>query len=261
MKGYPFIWNGVASELYGVSIISINNNSWERPSGGQSEFLTDTVANNAQVMFLGSKQSPVLSFTLEFACEDSMDIYKYNRIKDWLFGEMEFRRLQICEKHFDAFYFNCQLKPDKDYLLNGFMGFSCNVTCDSPFAWENVRKRRIPHNGANFSEYSFHNLSADSDDMKPVITFKVGTNGKFKIINKSYNNLTFEWSDLQPDEIITCDCKNGIITSSLGLKRLSNFNKTFFKLKKGLNQLEFWYNATDVMFEYKNAVRLGGGIY
>lgn len=263
VSGIPFIWDGTASEVYGLSLMSINSYSIEGSAGSGVELITDEIVKCPELLFLGAKQLPVLEFSLEFISESDMDIYKQIQIKDWLFGKLGYKKLQICLEGFDTYYFNCQLKADKDYCppCNNYRGFKCNVICDSSFAWQNIKKKTIPHNGANYSTYRFNNVSADSEDLKPIIKFTVGSDAKFKIVNKSYNDLTFEWNNLQSGEVITCDCKTGIITSSTGLKRFSNFNKNFMRMKKGLNNLEFWYNATSVSFEYKNAIRLGGVFY
>jgi len=169
--------------------------------------------------------------------------------------------MQICLDNFDDFVFDCQLKPQKDFVFSdGYRAVRCIVECKSPYAWTNLKTKTYPKVEI-FSSVNFDNLSANLEDMLPCIEFKITNNRNFKIINKSYDNLTFEWTNLQDGEIITCDCQTGIITSSTGLNRFVNFNKNFLRFKKGRNKLEFWGNVEYVKIKYKNAVRLGGGMY
>ncbi|MEG2915562.1 MAG: hypothetical protein RR806_05675 [Oscillospiraceae bacterium] len=261
MIGYPFIWAGKASENYGISIVSINETSWNKVSGGATELITDTIDRNPELLFLGAKQTPILSFPLEFVCESTMDIQTFITVKNWLFGELSYKQLKFCIDGLETYYFNCVLKSDEDYIFeDGYKGFKCTVECDSPFAWENTKVKSYMQPSAGYSKQIFNNLSANSEMLKPVISFTCGSNGNFKIINKSLNDLTFEWNNLQNNETITCDCQSGIITSSSGLSRFDNFNKHFLKLKKGVNNLEFWGNVSEIKFTYKNAIRLGGGL-
>jgi len=262
MIGIPFILDGVASEVYDASIVSINNNSvYKQESGSGNEFVTDTNPRSAELLLLGASQFPVLSFEIDVICDDAVDIFKFVTIKDWLFGSNQYRNLQLCIDDFDNFHFECQIQADSDYIfMDGYRGVHCKVVCNSSFAWTSLKTK-------TYSSVSIHdtnvfdNLSADNNGIMPIVEFKITKGEDFKIVNKSLNNLSFEWSDLQNNEIITCDCKNAIITSSTGLTRVNNFNKTFLKFKKGRNQLEFWGNVDYIKFKYRNAVRLGGGMY
>lgn len=260
MTGYPFIWRGKASENFNISILTINDDGWSKIAGGDHETITDEINRNPELLFLGAKQTPTLSFPIEFVCEYSMDTQTLIRVKDWLFGSLDYQKLQICIDGLEKYYFNCILKPKEDYIFaDGFRGFSATVECNSPFAWEDMQVKRYSQPESGYGKQIFYNLSADSEMLKPIIKF-TSLGGDFKIINKSLN-ISFEWTGLQDGETIFCDCKTGIITSSTGLSRFNIFNKQFLKLQKGVNQLEFWGKAKMIEIKYKNAIRLGGGFY
>ena len=267
MIGYPFIYNGVASELFDMSIVYINNNHTEIESGSGVEMQTDTVFRNPEVLFMGAKQSPALEFSIEFVCEKPMDVYKYHEIKDWLFGGLQFKPLQICIDNFKTFYFNCKLKADKDYVYgDGYRGFNCTAICDAPWAWEFPTHKKYQLTESSTNTIRIYNISADKEDIKPIVKFTLAPNEyNFSITNTSYNNLLFKFSNLSYEESITIDNKTGNITSSTGLRRLGKLtkgtNSGFLKLKKGMNTLVCEGKVSKLEIIYQNAIRLGGGFY
>lgn len=266
MIGYPFIYSGVPSEIFGMSIVFINNNNTEVNSGSGVELKIDNVFRNPEVLFMGAIQSPVLQFPIEFVCDQAMDVYKLHEVKDWLFGNLNYKPLQICVDTLKTYYFNCKLIAEKDYIYgDGYTGFSCTAMCDAPWAWEFPIKKEFDLSASNFNTVKVFNVSGDKEDIKPIVRFKLLPNEYyFSIKNKSNNNLLFEFADLQSEEEIEVNNKTGIITSSTGLRRLKNLtkgiNSGFLKLKKGQNILECT-GKVHLEIIYQNAIRLGGGFY
>lgn len=269
MIGYPFIYNGVPSEVFEMSIVFINNNNTEINSGSGVEMQTDSVFRNPEVLFMGARQAPVLEFPIEFVCEKPMDIYTYHEVKDWLFGGLEFKPLQICIDNLKTYYFNCKITAQKDYIYgDGYRGFSGNVVCDAPWAWEfpiskTFNSSDMPN---EYNTIKIFNLSADKEDVKPIVRFTLAQNSySFSMRNQSYENYLFEFTNLLSGEEIEVDNKSGIISSSTGLRRLKNLtkgkNSGFFKLKRGLNTLSCTGKIEKLEIIYQNAIRLGGGFY
>lgn len=268
LQGYPFLFGGVPSETYGLSLVKINNTGYESPSGSETEFTTTSINRSPELIFLGAKQLPVLTFPIEIVCDSNMDIYKLMAVKDWLFDtSYGYRKLQICADYMNTFYFNCRLISGSDYIFtDGYRAISCTVECDASWAWEFEKTvdiiKRYNFSSGQFNSFIFNNLSADSTDMKPIIEFTVAGNGDGIILrNKSYNNREFIWDDLLPNEKIVVDNKNEIISSSTGLRRLKKFNKKFFRMCKGKNEIECEGFITELKMTYQNARRLGGGFY
>ena len=83
------------------------------------------------------------------------------------------------------------------------------------------------------------------------------------MIKNITTNREFKMSDLSPNEVITVDNQNEIITSSTGLNRFKNLSKGekqgYFSLAHGLNKLECHGLAEYLKITYQFAVRLGGG--
>lgn len=259
--GYPFIYNGKPSEMFDVSLVFLEENYNQRPSGSGIEIVTDSVQRNPQLLYLYGKQSPPLEFGIEIVFENPVDIFVLTEVKDWLGGEISFKQLQICAEYFNSFYFNCYITLDEDLIYNGgYRGIRATVHCDAPWAWEFDNEKRYSLNPLKENIIIFNNLSADSEMLRPEITFRMTQNSDFKLLNKTTGKATI-FTDLNAEEVVKLDNLYGFIESSSGLLRVANFNKVFFKLKKGVNELIVGPNVDLLVIKYKNAKRIGGGYY
>lgn len=258
MQGINFVYDGIPSEEYGLSIAFVGNDSDSYPSGSRVEIATDSLLRNAQRMFLNSTQSTALEFEFCIVSESPLDGYTLSKAKQWLFGALSYRKLQICLEDFRHLYFNCTLQADGDYVfMGGYYGFNVTAVCDAPFAWEYSRTFT-----GSLGDVVFYNTSADSEDLMPVVRIKMGDSGDFSIVNHSYDERSFLFTGLNKDEVLTVDNRKGTIVSSEGRGRLAKFNKYFLRFKPGINRLTV--NAptgTAYEIEYTNAVRMGGGLY
>lgn len=259
--GYPFIWNGTPSELYGVSLVFLNENYTNRPSGSGVEIDADEVMRNPKVLYLSGRQAPQLEFGIEVVFDDPVDIFVLTQVKDWLGGEVSFKHLQICAEYFNSFYFNCYIELNEDLIYNGgYRGVSATVHCDSPWAWEFEKMDKYAIDPSKETTIIFNNLSADSEMLRPILTFRTQNSGNFSITNKTTNKTT-TFTGLNANETVSIDNLYGFIESDTGLLRVSNFNKVFFQLAKGLNELVIAPNCNYLIIQYQNAKRIGGGYY
>lgn len=259
--GYQFIYNNIPSEIFNVSLVFLDEDYNNRPSGSGVEIVTDSIQRNPQLLYLYGKQSPSLEFGIEIVFENPVDIFVLTEVKDWIGGEISFKKLQICAEYFNSFYFNCYITLDQDLIYNGgYRGVKATVHCDSPWAWEFDDERKYSLNPNIENVITFNNLSADSELLRPEIIFRMSQNGDFRLTNKTTNKTTI-FSDLNADEVVYMDNLYGFIESSTGLIRVGNFNKVFLKLKKGINELIVGPNVDYFSIKYKNAKRIGGGYY
>lgn len=259
--GYQFIYNKVPSEIYNVSLVFLQNSYTNRPAGSGVEMITDTIKRNARVLYLGASQAPQLEFPIEVVFEKPVDIFEFTQVKDWLGGEIQFRELQICSEYFNTFYFNCYIRLEEDLIYNGgYRGVRATVICDAPFAWEFQDEIVYPLDPNKNNTIFFNNLSADSELLKPIIIFTMAKSGTFSITNIETGKIT-QFTGLNAGETVTLDNLNGFIESSLGIRRVKNFNKIFLKLIKGTNELRCSTNASSLTIKFQNAKRIGGGYY
>ena len=258
MQGISFVYDGVPSEEYNLGIVYIGNDGESYPSGSGVEITADSLLRSAQMLYLNGRQTPVLEFEFCVASETPFDGYTLSRVKQWLFGALSYRKLQICLEDLRHLYFNCTLSADGDYVfLGGYYGFNVKVTCDAPFAWEYPRT----FSGA-LGDAVFYNTSADAEDLMPILRLHMADAGDFSIVNHSYDDRALVFTGLSKGEEITVDNRKGMITSTEGRGRLAKFNKCFLRLRPGVNRLTITAPAgTTYEIEYTNAVRMGGGLY
>ena len=272
--GSYFTYNGTTSYDFGLMLVSINGNLNDIPSGSGIETYSTSVMRNPQKLFLGVKENQVLEFQVEIVSEKAIDLPTFLRIKQWLFGTSGYHKLQIEEEWYSDFYFNCMLKANEDIKFGGeFFGVRCTVECDSPYAYTFPLTKEYKSDDSVSSYGVFDNFSAELYGLKPIIEFKLANNGSSFAIDNKTTGRAFEMTGLNPEEIITVDNKNQIITSSRDIKRFKNLSKGlkkldilgqdrncgYFYLSHGINDLEFIGYFEYLKITYQNAVRLGGG--
>lgn len=263
VRGMPFIYNSIPSEIYNASLVFMDGDYTQRNAGSGVELITDTIRRNPRVLYLDAKQSPPLEFDIEVVFEEPVDIFVFTQIKDWLGGEISFKELQICADNFSDFYFNCYIELKEDLIYNGgYRGLTATVHCDAPWAWQHEEEDVYTFSDTTTKHLvQFNNLSADSETLRPVIEITAKDAGDVSIINRSYQNRETKFSDLQAGETVTLDNLYGFISSSTGLRRVANFNKVFLKMDKGMNNLVISTNVSKLVIRYQNAKRIGGGYY
>lgn len=261
--GMPFIYNNTPSEIYNVSLVFLDESWTNRPSGSGVEFITDTIRRNPRTLYLDAQQSPPLEFNIEVVFDEPVDIFVFTQVKDWLGGELSFKELQICADNFSSFYFNCYIELTEDLIYaGGYRGMKATVHCDAPWAWQYEEENVYEYTNTSITHnIQFNNLSADTELLRPILEITVADNGDVSIINRSNQNKETKFTGLQAGEVITIDNLWGFITSSTGLRRVSNFNKVFFKMIKGMNDITIGTNISKLVIRYQNAKRIGGGYY
>ena len=80
--------------------------------------------------------------------------------------------------------------------------------------------------------------------------------GDITITNRSDNNRVFSFTGLSPSEILTVDNSLQQISSSTDLKRMSNFNKKFFRLIPGINTIRFKGNVSSIAMTYQFVAKI-----
>ena len=262
--GNYFNFAGINSKDFGLKIVSINGNLTDVPSGSGYEYQSISAVRNPRKLFLGLKESNALEFTIEIVSENPVDLPTFLRIKHWLFGNIGYQKLQIESEWYEDFYFNCILKSTEDIKFGGeCFGLRCNVECDSPYAYTFPQTNIYNFDSSAINYFEFDNFSAEIYGLRPIIEFKLSNSGKdFKILNLKTNRI-FEMTNLVPNEVITVDNQNELITSSTGLNRFKNLsrnkNQGYFSLVHGVNKLECHGLLNYLKITYQFAIRLGGG--
>ena len=83
--GFHFIYDGIPSEIYGISLVFIDQDFNFVPSGSGIELQLDQVSRSPEKIILGEVQSPVLEFPITIFADEPMDVFKQIEIKNWEF--------------------------------------------------------------------------------------------------------------------------------------------------------------------------------
>lgn len=270
--GLNFIFDGQYSENYDLKIMSLNGSlTTNSPGGCGIEIFADWVYRNPSACHQGVAQNEPLEFDIELISEDEIPAIMRSKISKWLFGRMDYCKLQIVQRDLQDVYFNCHLvDPQYIYIGNYCHGLTCKVQCDAPWAWQFDKTFKVDNEGKwdNVESYTWqhYNDSDDTDYTYPIVKFKVNESTQrtasqspiVSIINVDDKNREFAFYDLKNGEEITIDCRNQTIESSTKLLRSENFNKKFFRLVPGINKLQLKGEFSYFEMTYKNARKVGG---
>lgn len=188
--GYPFVFNGIQSEEYNVSLVFIDNSYTNRVSGGEKSLVTASIRRNPVKQWLDTEYEDVLQFDVEIVFDDAVDIYELTNLKNWLSSPVKYEQLQICVENFDRFYYNCIFHLNEDLIYaDGYRGVSATVECDAPYAheFERIQKYSLNPDVTKADTFVFVNYSDDYELMKPILKFHMAKDGNFSINVKHYS--------------------------------------------------------------------------
>lgn len=258
--GNSFVFDGKPSQVYNIFITNMEGG--ENTSSGSSNvsLKTNSIFRRSVPYFYGSTQDTVLSFRCAVTSPEEILADESRAIQRWLFGHSQYKKLQIVQNDMEMFYYNCFLtEPETLRIGNQIHGFSFTVVCDAPWAWAYEKSSTKTYAVELASEsYTFQNTSDDNDYLYPdfVITMNA-FGGYLSLTNNSDNGRIFLIEDLAAGEVLTIDNSRGILTSSTGLRRLSSFNKNWFRLVSGRNNLVLLGNISSLVMSYKTARKVG----
>jgi hypothetical protein len=260
---YEFIYNGIPSSTYGLFISSVNTSGIiDSPQGSGIVLFTKKILRNPKNFLYGVSQEPVLEFDLQFTSEDSISAQDRSVIGSWLFGQQDYKHLQILQDDMQHIYFNCIITESSViYVGNLCKGWKAHVVCDSPFAYEYPKTVTESFSGSAIvsKSVSINNTSADSYYVYPIVTFTTSATGDgFSITNASDAGRIFSFSGILANETITIDCLKQIISSDTGLMRVSKFNLNWFRLVPNVNNLTIVGGITNYSIVYEVARKVGG---
>ena len=256
-----FVYGGEVSESYNLQIASNETGTISSNGSGTVEIIQDFIFRKPVPYFYGVKYSSNLSFPVTFFSPDEITALDASYIQKWLFGGSSYKNLAIAQPDMEGIYFRT-IFTDPQIIRSGNLirGFSGMAVCDSQ--WVRTYPRTITYNytsAPSGSSIVFYNNSHYEGYNKPNISFTMNASGgDISIVNESDSNREFKFTGLSAYEVITVNSDLGIITSSLGYRRLSNFNKNFMRLKDGVNNLSLTGAISQLNITYEFIRRLGG---
>lgn len=252
-----FMFDGIPSSTYNLYITNLSGGENSLEGGSNVEVLKDTVFRRNRPYFLGATQSSsVLKIPVAIHSPDPIPATTSDAIFRWLFGHREYKKLYIIQNDMLGFYYNSFLiNPQVLKVGNEIRGYSFTVECDANWAWEEENSLTKSYSEETVSDsFVFQNTSADSDYLYPEMSITINEfGGDITITNNDDDAIEMTFTSLSADEVLTINNDLGILTSSTGLLRMSNFNKNWFRFVSGKNEIDIDGNVSEVVFTYQFA--------
>lgn len=251
-KALNFSINKVAGTTFNLIIANFGGNGNETQASAKIEPFFTEMYRRDEPYFLGATMgNDTMELPITFVSTDGeVDRQKLSQIKRSLFNFLHPVTLKVLQSDLTAVsYRGIFTSSDPVSLGNGLYGIETTFKLMSNFAVEGVVTRNLGQ--------IFFNNSDSPRGLKPIIEFKMNANGGEFAIENLTNGIKSQFTGLAGGEEITLNCDKQIITSSLDLRRLGNFNKKWMKFDIGKNQLVFTGNGTDVKVTYQNKKSVG----
>jgi len=259
--GRRFIWDGTSSDLYGLYVTNFKTGLVKSDAGSNVTPIRTLPYRRSKQYFFGVTQDEILEVDLELTSAGRVDGHMRSLMKRWLFGSIVEKKLQILQCDIDEVYFNGILTNVKDiYVGNIHQGFSCTMSCDSPWGWTFPKTITRPYGGGIANDtFTFYNDTDDADYLYPAITFTLNAIGdSFGLVNTTDDSRAFTFTDISALEVMTVDNSRQIVSSSTGLNRLGKFNKNWLRLLPGNNSLTLTGGVSEFTMTYQFARKIGG---
>jgi hypothetical protein len=157
-------------------------------------------------------------------------------------GRTTYLPLRIVQDDISDIVYNVILtKSDHVFVGNMAYALTLHARCDRPWGvyYPPVFSKMFSGDYSSLT-FDYLNTSVYSGYNKPIVQFSTGASGSaifFSLVNHSDDDREFRFDGLSTYETITVDNDKGIITSSTGALRMREFNKKFFRLRQGNNNI------------------------
>lgn len=246
-----------SSEDYSLTISSFGSGEDTTVMPGGVKLYTEKIFRRTSEYLLGTDITPMLEFPIQLTTDNGeLSAVDLQTIGAWLFERTNYEDLKIMQPDMTSVKYRCFfLDPKIIRVGNKIVGVSATVHCQD--AWATGEEKTFTYTGVG----SFvHNNSSDNNNYTYPITIITANafGGTLTITNTSDANRITQFTTIAANEVLTIDNSRQTITSSTLLRRMSNFNKKFFRLKRGINNLTISGNIASVVIKYANARKIGG---
>mgnify|MGYP004665687915 FL=1 len=159
------------------------------------------------------------------------------KIASWLTGHRGYRWLEIVQGDLAHVRYRCCITDLQAVEISGrHWGFSCKVTCDSPYGY--LAPENFSYTVNNTATVTLHSRSSINDPYFPVIQIQQSGVTDFSIKNVTDNNREFKLTGIPTGSgNILLDSDHGVLTCAAGLNLYPYCNFKFPRLLRGDNEL------------------------
>jgi len=257
-----FVYDSRPSSYFNLYVSEIGGDGSSTWNGASSmEIYNKKLYRRSTPYFYGSAVGDNMEFELSFTSPEDIDSRTSELIQKWLFSSRSYKKLMIVQPDMQDVYMNVILN-DPQVVREGNLirGYTCTAQCDSPFGGWKFPKTKVYTYTAEVIDntVTFNNSSDDGGNyLYPQLLITMNNaGGDITITNQSDGDRVFSFIDLSPNEILTVDNSLQQISSSTDLKRMSKFNKKFFRLIPGINTIRFQGNVSSIAMTYQFVAKI-----
>jgi hypothetical protein len=266
---YDFIYDDVSSKQFDLQIITFDDGKpFSGVGSSDIEIISQRVLRKSKPYYLGRTEKSPLEFSLTFGKANPISGMERDIISSWLFGRSEYKKLYILQDDLNGAYFNCFLRDPKPVYIGGInYAIECTVTCDSPYAYSFTKTTSGSYGSSGSTvenaTFNIYNYSSEDDYLYPNVYFQMKDSGSYiTLTNQDDDNREFTFgasgSPLAGGESISVNNDLQIVTSSTGLRRVSHFNKNWFRLVQKLNTVTLEGPVDWISIKYNERLKIGG---
>lgn len=263
--GCEFIFDGIPSRNYDLRILNFGSGNSGENAGSETDVIQKEILRRPVPYYYGRTINKNLEFDFTIGSGDAISADMRSAIYRWLIGRSGYKPLRIVQPDMTGLNFNVMFtESQSEYIGNINYGMTLHAYCDSPWAYSNDYTKTLTYSGSALVNQNFTimNTSDNDDYLYPSIAFTTsGIGTSFTVTNSSLSTLdtyAMTFNPLQAGETVTVDCDKQIILSSSGLRRMSSFNKWFFRMIPGANLINISGGITSFSMTYKFARKIGG---
>ncbi|EDS77140.1 conserved hypothetical phage-related protein [Clostridium botulinum C str. Eklund] len=250
-----FEYNGISSDTMGVSCISVDTSGMKESPFGIKRNIQEEQINGRDIPYFNGFEKECLTFkmTIGKINEDDLEwtFDERKKIAEWLYTDYYAPLLSLDNP--EVIYY-CTPIDDGSRFDNGlFHGYiTVTMKCNAPYPFSPTYIEQYNHKQAISDIIEINNLSNISKYYYPEIQVH-SEDTSFKLVNLTNGGEELAFSNIDKGETIYINNQMKQIESDKkdfkGNKvyRLSNFNKNWFKLVKGINRIKV-VGDVDVIF-------------
>lgn len=246
--GCQFSFDGIPCYEFGLMMYSFDSKSNDSSDSlsVNADIIEDRISRRYSPLHYGVTKNKPLEFTLTFGADITsiekdvhLDRWDLNAISNWLTAHDTYKVLEITQPDMETFRYKCFIRDLKKTSIAGVpWAMTCNVLCDSPFAYLQPEHYSYVLNGDDLKQ-TITNRGSYHGFYKPFITLEQD-GGDFSICNTTDDSRTMAFINLPTvAKKIYIDTENEVITcvNDPGINLYKYFNFNFLRLQRGINNL------------------------
>jgi hypothetical protein len=282
--GSSFIYNNIPSETYDLRILDFQAGGVSDSPAGSDATLHEKflIRRPNPYLFAVSRNAP-LEIAVTVGTLGYTGGFDRSKIEKWLLSAKSFLPLQIVQEDMSSSIFYVIFKKSEiKYIGNLMVGLTLHGEVNAPWSYEAPKTLTKTYSGSAlvYETFNLYNYSDDEDYLYPssliFTTSAIGNSFSLTNLTESSQSQTlaspfeytgsitysggraFSFTGISANETITTDCYRQTISSSTGLTRIDKFNKQFFRLLNGNNQILISGGITNLSMTYQFAKKIGG---